>query len=272
MKAIYTCILVIFLTVVAAYFSFEQSRKFKQVQSDRLDYIDKNVGISNTIEVEKVELKESEEAYLAADKQRAELQVSVETRSDYSEKLNKQIASHKAILAQVEEQKTKLEAARKQLNEMLGGINVGGNINVNNLDTALTEVQDQKANRVAALDEIDLATAKTRSAIEANTAERSSLTMREEERRGKLQRSSLEAVITGVNQEWGFVIIGAGSNSGFTPQSGLLVQRDGRMIARVRPSSIEPTQTIAEINYKSLPPGVRIQPGDRVIFESPNVN
>jgi hypothetical protein len=79
----------------------------------------------------------------------------------------------------------------------------------------------------------------------------------------------MQAVITGVNQEWGFLVIGAGSNTGFTPQTSLLVQRDGKMIGRVRPSSIEPTQTIAEINFKTLAPGVRIQPGDYVIYEKP---
>jgi hypothetical protein len=33
----------------------------------------------------------------------------------------------------------------------------------------------------------------------------------------------------------------------------------------VRPSSIEPTQTIAEIDFDTLATGVRLQPGDRVI-------
>jgi hypothetical protein len=40
----------------------------------------------------------------------------------------------------------------------------------------------------------------------------------------------------------------------------------------VRPSAIEPTQTIAEIDFKTLADGVRIQPGDRVILTKPNSN
>ena len=82
----------------------------------------------------------------------------------------------------------------------------------------------------------------------------------------------MEAVVTAVNQDWGFLVIGAGSNSGFTPQTGLLVERDGQMIGEVRPSSIEPNQTIAEINLESLASGVRLQPGDRVILAEPAAN
>ena len=50
------------------------------------------------------------------------------------------------------------------------------------------------------------------------------------------------------------------------------VERDGLKIGRVRPSSIEPTQTIAEIDLKSLSSGVRLQPGDRVILATPSSN
>ena len=95
---------------------------------------------------------------------------------------------------------------------------------------------------------------------------------RDIERNSRIGRNSMEAVVTAVNQDWGFIVIGAGSNSGFTPQSALIVRRDGRMIGRVRPSSIEPTQTIAEIEFDSLATGVRLQPGDRVILAKPITN
>jgi hypothetical protein len=82
----------------------------------------------------------------------------------------------------------------------------------------------------------------------------------------------VQAVVSAVDHEWGFVVIGAGSNSGFTPQTELVIERDGIRIARVTPSSVEPSQTIAEIDSKSLSAGVRIQPGDRVILATPATN
>lgn len=92
------------------------------------------------------------------------------------------------------------------------------------------------------------------------------------ERSARIGANSIEAVVTAVNQDWGFLVVGAGSNSGFTPQSGLLIQRDGQVIAKVRPSAIEPTQTIAEIDFSSLAPGVRLQTGDQAILATPAVN
>lgn len=65
------------------------------------------------------------------------------------------------------------------------------------------------------------------------------------------------------------MVIGAGSNVGFTPQTKLLVKRDGVLIGRINPTSIEPSQTIAEIEASSLAPGTSIQPGDRVILAVP---
>ena len=50
------------------------------------------------------------------------------------------------------------------------------------------------------------------------------------------------------------------------------MKRDGKTIGRVHPSAIEPTQTIAEIDMDTLSPGVRLQPGDRVILSKPATN
>ena len=82
----------------------------------------------------------------------------------------------------------------------------------------------------------------------------------------------MESVVSAVNQDWGFLVIAAGSNSGFTPQTPLIVERDGKTLGRVRPSSVEPTQTIAEIDFNTLATGVRLQPGDRVITAKPSSN
>jgi ATP-binding cassette subfamily F protein 3 len=44
--------------------------------------------------------------------------------------------------------------------------------------------------------------------------------------------------------------------------------RSGRLIAEIKPSSIEPSQTIAEIDPETLAPGARIQPGRVEIFSN----
>jgi hypothetical protein len=92
------------------------------------------------------------------------------------------------------------------------------------------------------------------------------------ERNARIGRNANESVITAVSQDWGFVVIGAGASTGFTPQSTLLVKRDGRLIGRVLPSAIERSQTVANVILESIAPGVRLQPGDRVILAKPESN
>src|SRR5690606_4623874 len=90
--------------------------------------------------------------------------------------------------------------------------------------------------------------------IAASKAEAERLSTKAIESSVRISRNAMEAVVTAVNQDWGFLVIGAGSNSGFTPQPSLLVKRDGKLIGRVRPTAIEATQTIADIDLESLAP------------------
>ena len=103
---------------------------------------------------------------------------------------------------------------------------------------------------MAKLDELETLVGSSEKMLAGSRADFDRLVKRDIERNSRIGRNSMEAVVTAVNQDWGFIVIGAGSNSGFTPQTSLIVQRDGRLIGRVRPSSIEPTQTIAEIDFQ----------------------
>ena len=108
--------------------------------------------------------------------------------------------------------------------------------------------------------------------IAKNRTEIGRLAARKSERDQRIRGNARQSVITAVDQNWGFVVIGAGSSSGFAPQTNLIVTRDGRLIAEVTPSSIEASQTIAEIDFDTVVPGVRIQPGDRVMLAKPATN
>jgi len=105
--------------------------------------------------------------------------------------------------------------------------------------------------------------------VARNNSNIADLSSRKSKRDKKIGDNAKEAVITAVDGEWGFVVIGAGSNVGFTPQTKLLVKRNGVLIGRISPTSIEPTQTIAEIDRDSLAPGASLQTGDRVILAVP---
>ena len=54
------------------------------------------------------------------------------------------------------------------------------------------------------------------------------------------------------------------NNSNVTPQSKLLITRNGRLLGRLTPNSVEANQTVCDLNARDINRGVRIQPGDQV--------
>jgi len=270
MKTIVTYIVAILTTLAAVYFSMEQTRKFQKLQEVRLNYIDDNTKISASADGTEKELKDRQEVLAVAEKNLVDLKGSVEVLKTTEAEHRRDIKKQDDLLVSVEANKKSLAAVREELEKL--ATQSGVDIDIDDPDRALTQVEGQKQTQVTKIDELDVLIVGAEKVLASNTAERERMVQREAARVSKLNQNAMEAVITGVNQDWGFLVIGAGTNSGFTPQSALIVQRDGKMIGRVRPSSIEPTQTIAEINFDSIAPGVRIQPGDKVVYETTSSN
>lgn len=270
MKTIVTYIVAVLATLAAVYLSMEQSSKFKKLQEVRLAHIEENLKVTANAEATEKKLKDEKEALVLAENSRTEIKGSVEVLKATEAELRRDISKQDVLLVKNQENEKIIANARQEL-EKLAGL-LGTTPDLDDPERTLTQVEEQKQSRVSKVDELELLIAAAEKALAANTAERDRLAERESGRVAKLEQNAMEAVITGVNQDWGFLVIGAGTNSGFTPQSALIVERDGRMIARVRPSSIEPTQTIAEINFDSVAPGVRIQPGDKVVYETNSSN
>lgn len=269
MKAI-PFFLAILVAAGAAFFSFSLSGKFQDIQKVRLSTISSNKEITAKADVADKNIKD-EKALLVASKDKQELlNQSIETlkaagsslKSDAS-KLDKDIEGQTEEFAQ-------LEKALEEVNAIMQSL--GGGVTLDNLAEKIAEIEQSKADKQKKLDELKTLVDGAEKTLASNRAEADRLVTRGIERSARINRNSMEAVVSAVNQDWGFLVIGAGSNSGFTPQTSLIVQRDGRKIGRVRPSSIEPTQTIAEIDLESLAPGVRLQPGDRVILATPTSN
>lgn len=73
--------------------------------------------------------------------------------------------------------------------------------------------------------------------------------------------------VVAYNEGWNFIVVNMGDKQGVTPESRLLVQRDGRIIAYLEITEVQPRFVTAGLKY---PPGVsakeRVRPGDLVLF------
>lgn len=269
MKAI-LYIVTILVAGGAAFFTLSHSKKFEDLQNVRLKTIADNKAMTADAAVKEKELADEKAVLVASVAKREEVTQSVMALEATGADLKRKSADLDATLASQEQEFTELDKTLDTVKKILADL--GEDINLDNLGDKVAEIDADKKAKESKLDETQTLISAADKSLATNRAEADRFAKRIIERNARIGRNAMEAVVTAVDQDWGFLVIGAGSNSGFTPQTGLLVMRDGRMIGRVRPSSIEPNQTIAEIDFKSIASGVRIQPGDRVMLAKPNSN
>jgi myosin heavy subunit len=269
MKVIIHAVAIVVL-LGAAYLTLQHRSKFAELEETRLNTIAKNKAITEQAVTEEAKLAAAKQALAAAEQKREEQTQAKTSLESNATKLQREAEDLDATLKTQDSEFAELNKTRENLANILKDL--GQDITLENLGDKIQQIDADLKEKKTKLEELETLSASSSKALATTRAEIDRLVKREIDRNANIGRNSMEAVVTAVNQDWGFLVIGAGSNSGFTPQTGLLVQRNGRLIGRVTPSAIEPTQTIGEIDFDSVGSGVRLQPGDRVILAKPSGN
>jgi DNA repair exonuclease SbcCD ATPase subunit len=269
MKAIIYVVAIV-VAIGSSVFTYRHWMKFEALQKDRLATIAENKNISADADYQENKLKKEKETLASSEQKLEEVTQSLTVAEATGATLKREGAELEGTLKEQEQEFAELNKTMDEVNKILGDL--GGDITIDNVGDKVAEIDADKKAKQEKLEETQTLIGAADKSLANNRAEVDRLAKKIIERNARIGRNAMEAVITSVDQDWGFLVIGAGSNTGFSPQTGLLVMRDGRMIGRVRPSSIELNQTIAEIDFKSLAAGVRIQPGDRVMLAKPNFN
>jgi hypothetical protein len=265
-------ILAILVCGAAAYFSFTQSEKFREYQEARLLAISTNKAVTASADKADIEIEKEQALFGDSQKILDIVTASVQALESDATRLKSELGKVDAYLAAQDVEKEQLNNALKEVQQIFVDMNLGDDVNIDNLADKIGEIDEDIKGKHTKMEELETLIDGAKNSLAAKQAEVTRLVVRREARDTRISRNAMEARVTAVDSDWGFLVIGAGENSGFTPQTTLLVKRDGRLIGKVNPSAIEPTQTIAEIDFKSISPGVRIQPGDSVILAKPAVN
>lgn len=254
----------------AIYFTLEHNRKFSELEKVRLETKANNSTVSANADAKEAELQKLNDELADAKQKSEEASTALNLANDDGSKLEREVATLKET---DRTQKAELEQIQTELAALEGTIQgLGADISFENLPDKVTELREERDTRAKKLDELETLVDAATKALATKRDEIDRLTRREVSRNSRISRNAMEAVVTAVSQDWGFLVIGAGSNSGFTPETRMLVKRNGQLVGEVTPTAVEPTQTIAEIDFKTLPVGARIQPGDRVLISKPNQN
>lgn len=261
MKALFH-ILTLLAAGGAGFFSYQNLGKFKEQQEQKNVLISENTTKKREISSMDAQLQKEIVDRDAANKDRTDVQFSVDTLKSSENTLRSKLT---AVDSELAEQKSKFEELDK-IRAKVAGILDGVGVELEELPAEVVKFEQERKDKTEELEELKSNVESAKKLVEGNVADIGRLTERDAARSARIRRNALQSVVRSVNEDYGFVVIGAGSNTGFTPQTKLLVLRDGRLIAEVKPSAIEPSQTIAEIDLDTIAPGARIQPGDRVIL------
>jgi predicted RNase H-like nuclease (RuvC/YqgF family) len=252
------------------YFSYDLSKKFEDQQTLRLGYNKENVEKTAMAVSTEKELKDERERLVKAKEEKSLSEQQLANLKAEEAKSRREIASLEQSLQQQNTEFDQLAKAMEEVKKILASL--GDDVTFETLADKVKGIEQDKLAKEAKMQELATVLQGAKNKNEAQKAEVARLLEIKGKRDTRIRSNAMETVITAVNQDWGFVVVGAGSNTGFTPQTKLLVERNGYRIGQLQPTSIEPTQTIAEIEFESLAPGVRLQPGDRVILADPATN
>lgn len=88
----------------------------------------------------------------------------------------------------------------------------------------------------------------------------------EEYKRGYV-RNGLTGKVLAYNPGWNFVVVNLGDKAGLKSGVQMVVTRAGAMIGKLKVTTVEPNQSIADVLPGTIARGESVQPGDTVIFQ-----
>ncbi|HCQ38154.1 MAG: hypothetical protein CMP30_06235 [Roseibacillus sp.] len=254
-------ILSVLVTAAAAYFSYDNSKKLEaEIKLFEERRVTKN-NVEETEDSTQETLDETEVTLETAQDKNAELIADMENMKSREGSMNKAKEKAQVAIDEAEARLADFAQVKAEIDEQLKGVNVAWA----QIPAEIKRLQEVRKKKGDDLDLLNEFIAK----LTKDVADKRASNTRESDRlskiRTKIARNAKVGAITSVNSTWGFVIVNLGTNnSNVTPQSKLLVTRNGRLLGRLTPNSVEASQTVCDLNARDINPGVRIQPGDQV--------
>ena len=228
-----------FKGIIGAISTNEQSQKSKVATAEK------------NLKTTQGQLSDTQQQLKTANDSVAPLKASLASATDQIKQLNTQIESDKSQLTDLQ---TKVS----------GGEGAQGSIVA--LTKQVTDLQAElKTSQAKALELKQVASTLT---AKAATAENTAKTLQtaEDHRQHHIMAMGLEGTVLAYNPNWNFIVISIGDHQGVVANAEMVVKRGDEMIAKVRVNNVGPSTAVADIIPGTVARGVRVQPGDRVIY------
>ncbi len=250
----------------SGFFGWSAKEKYTKTTKERIILEGENKNLSLSISEKEDERETATQAKDLALDEQAKAGAELESaKSKGTEQANTLDAVSGDLEVAVAEKK-KIDASMEALRGKFPGIE---------LEEVPRVVKDMEANQkklVGEEEDASLVKKRLEEDIAKNLAESSRIVEKINQSIKRVEGNTFQATIVAVDNDWNFVVIGAGEKSGLTGDSKLLIQRDGRLLGKLLISKLEPNTAVADVEPGSLRNGVALQAGDQVILESVSSN
>ena len=237
----------------ALYLSFDNMGVFKEKQLDIEAEKKKIAELTVSLDKTSAEVTGLEESIQTLTDEASALQTA---KIDLDAKVVEAEANQKAQQANFETAKADLEKAKA----------LGGDI------AAVEAIQKEMIQIRTQIEEAEIEVTQLEGAVASAQVERDRLekvaaelaALRVDQEAGVI-RGEFQSQIKNAYNQWGFVVVAGGNDQGVVSRSQMDVYRRGQPICRLLVTSVEPSQSIAEIVPGSLTAGQRVQVGDTVV-------
>ncbi len=267
-------ILTILAAGASAYFGSVTKSKLSGTIEETVDRFDDNNIAAKNIEDKDEDIKVAKDEKKTAEAGRDETEASLDNEASKENGL-------KSTLAELEGEIEGLDAELEQINGAIATAQAilreivpdAGNLGIDAVVSHIEELENDRKEKEVELEEQTVVAAKFERTVAADLARKENLEGRLGRVKQRIALNGVSASVSGVSNEYGFVIINrGGNNSNIDENSKLIVSRGGRIVARLKVAQIEPTQTICDIVQSSIKNGQRVSNGDRVTIEVPASN
>ena len=266
MKETLTYSLAIVAIAVSGFLGWNAKEKYEAKVKDRIELQGQNKNLTASISKEETNRDTATEAKdLALDeasKAKAELEAAKGSGAEKAKTLES-VSSNLEVAAA---EKKKIDASMEALRGKFPGIELG------EVHRVVKELEASQKKLVGEEEDASLVKKRLEEDIAKNLAESSRIAEKNLQSIKRVEGNTFQATIVAVDNDWNFVVIGAGEKSGLTGSSKLLIQRDGRLLGKLLISKLEPNTAVADVEPGSLRNGVALQAGDQVILESVSAN
>jgi len=268
MKAI---LYVIAIAAIGAggWFSYASMTKFTQLKADREELDKNNTNRKASIKTTKDDAADMEGERDKAKTKLADTEAELESAVSNVKLSKREAATWKSKIA---EQDEKLEEVQALIAGIKKAFKELGDIQLDQVPGLVKKLEDDLKEGNRKLEELQSLAGAADKRVVTNNAQIKGLSERITKRAKRIAGNSAEGKITAINHDWGFAIVNVPSNMPVNEASKLMIKRGATFIGNLRINAIEGTRIVADVDYKSMSPGMVAQPGDVVVLAKPVTN